>query len=205
MRQITKEELASLKTVAKASAARASEALSKLIGIPVKLQMMQTRMVEVKHLIELLVFPEKSVSAVFLPVMTGESKGSSALISSPQESLRLAELIMKRPKGFLTQLDDPAISALKETANIIGGAFLSVLSDTAGVSFIQSVPSHAIDTINKVVDMAIAELGHKDSELWVALEIDFALSTTTIEEIMTNYIFLLEVASAQKLLEVLEK
>ena len=210
MQQITKEQLASLEIVAKASAERASETLSKLVGIPIKLTMARVRIVETAELAELVASPEKSVSAIFLPV-TGGGKGSSVLISSLEESHRLAELITKQSKGSFAKLDDSAISILKETANIIGGAFLSVLSNKTGISFIQSVPSHFIGTMQEVVGMAIARLEHKDSNLAVAFEIDFSLSatttttTTTTEEIITHYIFLLEVAFAQKLFEALEK
>ncbi|TSC94024.1 MAG: chemotaxis protein CheC [Parcubacteria group bacterium Licking1014_1] len=209
MQQITEEQLASLEIVAKASAERASETLSKLVGIPVKLAMARVRIMENAELAELIASPEKSVSAIFLPV-TGEGKGSSVLISSIQESHRLAELITKQPKGSFAKLDDSAISILEETANIIGGAFLSELSNKTGVSFIQSVPSHSINTMQEVVDMAIGKLEHKDSKLAVAFEIDFSLTTTiitttTTEKIITHYIFLLEVAFAQKLLEALKK
>lgn len=208
MEQITKEQLASLETVAKAAAARASEALSKLIGLPVKLEMTRTRIVEVEHLSALIASPEESMFAVMLPV-TGEGLGSSALISSIQESHRLGELITKQPKGSLTKFDDLEISALKETANIIGGAFLSVFSSMTDIFLTQSVPEPLTNTMKEVVDAAIAKLHPEDSKLSVAFEIDFALSatttTTTTETIVTHYIFLLEVAFAQKLLEALEK
>ena len=174
--------------------------------------MTRTRVVEVEQLTELIAFPEETVSAVMLPV-TGEGIGSSALISSFQDSCRLAELITKQSKGSLTKFDDFAISILKETANIIGGAFLSEISNQTNISLIQSVPEPLFDTMKKVVGATIAKLHYKEGKLSVAFEIDFALSatttttttTTTTEEILTHYIFLLEVGLAQKLFEALKK
>jgi chemotaxis protein CheC len=187
---------------------RASEALSKLIGIPVRLDMTRTRVVAVEHLANILAAPQESASAVLLPVTGEGNKGSSALISSLEESRRLAELVMKRPKASLTKLDALAKSAITETANIIGGAFLSVLSDKTGISLVQSVPSLLISTMQEVVDAMIAKLHEGDHELSVAFEIDFMLNinaATTNEKIITHYVFLLEVAFAKKLLEALGK
>jgi chemotaxis protein CheY-P-specific phosphatase CheC len=136
--------------------------------------------------------------------VTGEGIGSSALISSIEESYRLAELLTKRPKGSLTKLDDLATSAIKETANIIGGTFLSEISNQTGISLVQSVPVLLTDTMKKVVDMAITKIHTRDSKVSVAFEIDFELSvttTTSTEAIITHYIFLLEIEFAQKLLE----
>ncbi len=207
MQQITKEQLDSLASIAKAAAARASEALSKLIGIPVRLEMTRHRIIEIEHLTDILTTPQESVSAVILPIAGGSNMGSSALISSLEDSYRMAELVMKRPKGSLTKLDAFATSAVTETANIIGGSFLSVLSDRIGVSLVQSVPNLVTDTMQKVVDMAIIKLQEKDRKLSVAFEIDFALSitttTTTPTEIVTHYVFILDVEFAQKILEVI--
>ena len=211
MPEITPEQLTSLETVTRTAATRASEALSKLIGIPVKLEMTRTRVVEVEQLAKILVSPEEQVSAVMLPIV-GEGLGSSALISSMPESHRLAELMMKK-QGSLTKLDDLANSVLKEVANIIGGAFLTVFSNATGISLVQSVPSLLIDTIKGVVDAAITKLNHENGKISVAFEVDFELNitttttttTTTTEKIITHYIFFLEVAFAQKLLEALKK
>jgi chemotaxis protein CheC len=187
---------------------RASEALSKLIGIPVRLDTMRTRVVAMERLANILAAPQESASAVLLHVTGEGNNGSSALISSLEESYHLAELIMKRPKGSLTKLDALAKSATTETANIIGGAFLSVLSDRTGISLVQSVPSLLIDTMQEVVDAMIAKLRDGNREPSVAFEIDFALSINaaiTNEKIITHYVFLLEVAFAEKLLEALGK
>ncbi|MBI3589209.1 MAG: hypothetical protein HY093_02235 [Candidatus Liptonbacteria bacterium] len=209
MQQITKEQLTSLENVARASATSAQDALSKLIDIPVRLEMMRTRVMEVERLTYILAAPQESVSAVLLPITGEGNMGSSVLISSLEESHHLAELVMKRPKGSLTKLDALMTSAIMETANIIGGAFLSVLSDTTGISLVQSVPT--IATMQEVVDATVTKLHEGTSKSSVAFEIDFGLkittttTTTTTEEIITHYVFLLEVAFAKKLLKALEK
>lgn len=211
MQQITKEQLTSLENVARASATSAQDALSKLIDIPVRLEMMRTRVMEVERLTYILAAPQESVSAVLLPITGEGNMGSSVLISSLEESHHLAELVMKRPKGSLTKLDALMTSAIMETANIIGGAFLSVLSDTTGISLVQSVPSLTIATMQEVVDATVTKLHEGTSKSSVAFEIDFGLkittttTTTTTEEIITHYVFLLEVAFAKKLLKALEK
>jgi chemotaxis protein CheC len=207
MQQITKEQLVSIENVTRRAASRASEALSKLIGIPVRLEMTRTRIMEVERLAHILATPQESVSAVLLPVTGEDHTGSSALISSLVESHRLAELVMKRPKGYLTKLDDIATSAITETANIIGGAFLSVLSDTTGISLVQSVPSFLTSTMQEVVDAVVAKLHDGDGKLSVAFETDFQLrtTTTTTETVITHYIFILKVAFAKKLLEAMGK
>ena len=206
---MTTKQLASLEAVAKKAAARASQAMSKLIGVPVTLEVTRARMVEVERLVELIASPEERVAAVMLPV-TGEGLGSSALVSSIEESFHLAELLLKQPRGSITEHSGKVTSALQETANIIGGAFLSELSNTTNISLVQSVPSFLADTIKGVVDAAMVKLHHDDGKLSVAFEVDFGLSvstttTTTTETIVAHYLFLLQVAFAQKLLAALEK
>ncbi len=207
MQLLSKAQLAQLENVAQESATRASQALSKLIGVPVKLQATRTRVIEKKNLASTLANPLDNVSAVMLPVSGEGIFGSSVLVSALEESYRLAELVMKRPKGSLTKLDALATSAITETANIIGGSFLTVLSNKINISLVQSAPTHLTHTIQGVINTAIAQLPAKDPNLAVALEIDFALSivTTTTSEIFTNYIFFLEVAVVQKLLAALGK
>ena len=109
---------------------------------------------------------------------------------------------MKQPKVSLTKLDNNALSIINEVANIVGGTFLSVVSNRAGISLVQSVPEFLVSTMKKVIDTIIDKLNPKDKGLSIAIEVDFQLSTTTI---ITHYIFLLEVTFAQKLLEALEK
>ncbi|MBI4653239.1 chemotaxis protein CheC [Candidatus Kuenenbacteria bacterium] len=207
MPQITKQQLASLEKVARKSAERASEALSKLIGIPTRLEITRARVVEIEHLADILATPQESVSAVLLPVSGNNKMGASALISSIKETRRLAELVTKQPNKSLTKLDNLAISAITETANIIGGSFLSILSDITGISIIQSVPSLLTDTMQKIVDAMVIKLHKEDSKFSIALEIDFSLSvttTTTTEAIITYYVFILDTLFAQKLLETLK-
>jgi len=151
------------------------------------------------------------VSAVLLPVI-GDGKGSSILVSSPQDSLRLVELITKKPTASLVEIDSTAISTISETANIIGGSFLTTLSNATGISFVQSVPKHVTNTMKEVVIMAISAFSHENKEPAVAFEIDFSLSTTTTTTttvpsrgLFTHYIFMLEVEVAEKLLMALDK
>ena len=203
MQQITKEQVIVLETIAKKAAILASTSLSKFIHMPVQLELTRTRMIEVSEINQLITDSEEISSVVLLPV-TGDFVGSSALISSIQDSYHLAEILLKRPKGSITKLDELATSAIKETANIIGGAFLSTLSNTTGFSLIQSIPNKATGTMKEIVDMAVKELHHIDNELTIALEIDFSLSATTTE-IITHYVFFLDVDFAQKLLEALQK
>lgn len=208
---ITPDQLKILEEVANQAAHRGSESLSKLIGVPVELEMLRTRVVEVDQLAAILASPETRVSAVVLPI-NGEEGGSSALIATLGESRRLVELVTKQPlpaqAGVAEQveLDAHAVSVLKETGNIIGGAFLSALSDTVGISLVQSVPELVTDTMAGVVSAVVARLPSVDKAQSVAFEIDFSLSatTTTTETIVAHYLFLLEVAFAQKLLEALQ-
>jgi len=207
MQQIDKKQVDALGIIAKEAAMRSSEALSKLIGIPVKLEMAQTRILEVEQLTNILAAPQENVYAVVLPVRGEGNSGSSALISSLEESHRLAELLMKKPQGSIKELDVMSASAVTETSNIIGGAFLSVLSNTTGISLVQSVPKSYKDTLKKIIDVTVSGIDAKNRKLSIAFETDFELSTATIanEKIITHYVFLLEVAFAQKLLDALKK
>lgn len=205
MLNISSEQLALLESVAKKSASSATQALSKLIGAPVTLEMLRARTINVSELTSILATPEKQVSAIVLPV-GGEGTGSSALIASLSDNYHLAELITKKSFAAGEPLDAQAVSALKETSNIIGGAFLSSLSNTVGMSLLQSVPELIEKTMQEVIDATINKIPDGNTEKSVAFEIDFSLKiTTTTETIVAHYLFILELAFAQKLLGALRK
>ena len=200
MTDLTPEQRASLEAVTKKAAERASQSLSKLIGIPVLLEMCRVRMVEMETLLSILATPEASVTAAILPII-GDGVGSSALISTFQDANLLVDLVTKTPHGSTKEHDDVAISVLKETGNIIGGAFLSALSDAVGFSLIQSVPELVTGKLRSVIETVVSRLDHMSKEEAVAFEIDFELrTTTTTKAIIVHYVFLMKSDTAKKFL-----
>jgi len=137
-----------------------------------------------------------------LPVLGNESGGASVLISTPPEFKRLAEMITNKPLEEKEKVDDLAVSVIKETANIIGGTFFSLISNTIEVSLVQAVPEFVEGTAEEVISLTLAKLDAKIRNDAVTFEIDFSLKINdgVAKSITTHYVFILGFESGQKLL-----
>lgn len=203
MFEINKEELNRLENIVKNSSLAASQALSKLIGNPVNVRVVHVRVVPLERLAGAIADPSTPVSAVVLPVV-GEGFGTSALITSHKDTPSLAELIVVNHKKAGSHSDDLIISAYKEVANIIGGAFLAGITKETGILLIQSVPEYHKDIVKNVVDTLILKIPGPNGKPLVVLEIDLEFVTLD-EKLSTHYVFLLGSDFAEQIFKSMQK
>ena len=131
--------LDALKEVANIGAGHAATALSTLTGGRIMVSVPTIRFVVPDDEARRACFPGKHVVAVMMYI-SGSIKGRTALILPADGSLRLAERMLAKPAGTITSIGEVEKSAVSEAGNIIGGAYLTALSEFLGMRLLPSPP-----------------------------------------------------------------
>jgi chemotaxis protein CheC len=204
--QLTKDGIEALEKMAKSGAENASTSLSKLIGQEVGMQTLAVRALPVEKITEIIGSPEDMVTTVIMEVR-GEVNGNIMLIYPQQSAINVADFLAKRATGVTSQLSELDKSALKESGNIISGAFLSAISNYLTINMVESIPDIASDMLKATVDFVLTRFAKNEASEAVAFEIDFEMGSvvTATDKIKAYFILLLDVDSATKVILSLKK
>jgi chemotaxis protein CheC len=105
----------------------ASQALSKWLSQEVHLAVSEVELVELERASELLGPAEMVVTACSMG-LTGRLTGLILLVFDDRSGLALVDLLMQQPMGTSAAWDELAQSAVKETTNIVGCAYVNALA-----------------------------------------------------------------------------
>jgi len=202
--QISKQGIVQLEKMAQAGSKNASASLSRLIDQEMKVVSLAVRTLPVEKITEIIGSPEDMVTTIIMEIK-GDVFGRLALIYPQKASFNVADLLAKRENGVTTRLSELDKSALKETGNIIAGAFLSAISDYLAVNMVESIPDIATDMLKSTIDFMLAGFAKKGTSEAVAFEIDFEMGTAEEAEgrVGAYFVLLLDVESVTKILEAL--
>jgi chemotaxis protein CheC len=205
--QLTKEGIEALEKMAKSGAMSASASLSKLIDQEVEMKALAVRALSLEKIPEILGSPEDVATTVIMEVR-GEVNGNMMLVYPRQSAINVADLLAKRQSGSTSHISELDKSALKESGNIISGAFLSALSNYLTINMVESIPDIATDMLKATVDFVLTRFANNETSKAVAFEIDFEMGTAAVapaQRIKAYFVLLLDVESAAKVLESLKK
>lgn len=110
--------------------------------------------------------PAAVVTAVYLG-MDGDLHGHLMLLFSVEGACRLVDLLMENPPGTCTALDEIGTSALAETGNICGSAFMNAISDRTGLKVIPTTPAVVTDMAGAILQSVVTELYLNGDEILV--------------------------------------
>jgi chemotaxis protein CheC len=105
----------------------ASQALAKWLSQEVHLTVNEVELVELAQAAELLGPAESLVTASSMG-LTGRLTGLILLVFDDHSGLTLVDLLMRQPVGTTTDWDELAQSAVNETTNIVGCAYVNALA-----------------------------------------------------------------------------
>jgi chemotaxis protein CheC len=205
--QLTKEGVEALEKMANSGAKNASSSLSQLINQSVEMRTLAVRTLRVEKIPEIIGLPEDIVTTIIMEVR-GDVNGNMMLIYPQQSAINVADFLAKRELGTTSQLSELDKSALKESGNIISGAFLSAISNYLKINMVESIPDIATDMLKATIDFVLMRFAKRESSEAVAFEIDFELGTapaTKEERIKAYFVLLLDVESSAKVLNSLKK
>ena len=156
--QLSSLELDTLKEIGSIGTGNAATSLSALIGMPVRIQTPEVRIMGYNEAIEWIGGPEE-ITAGVLVGMDGQISG---IILSVQQlefvNLVLETMLGKTVKDYM-ELQELESSALTEVGNIMISTFINALSGLAGIDIELTVPAFTVDMQGAIMAVPMAEYG----------------------------------------------
>ncbi len=148
---LSDERMDALKEVANIGAGHAATALSLMTGARIMIDVPMINVAPIADLIPGIADEGEEVVTVVM-VMHGSLTGHTLLALPLVTGRRLADLMLRRERRTGGALDLLEESALKEAGNILGGAYMTALSEFLGMTLLPSPPTLAVGTTRTVME-----------------------------------------------------
>jgi chemotaxis protein CheC len=186
VRELKELQLDALKEVANIGGGHAATALSQMTNRRVMISVPRINVVRLEEVPELIGSPDEVVAAVLMH-MLGDLTGRTLLLFPERVSLRLCDMLLRRPPGGTVDLGSLEQSALKEAGNILSGAYMNALSEFMQMLLLPSVPSLVVDLSAAVLTTTYLNFGH-DRDFVFCVETEFRID---VEEALRGHFLLL--------------
>ena len=159
VRTLKAEQLDALREVANIGAGHAATALSTMTGQSIMIKVPTISIARLDEVPGHVVTDPGDPVAVIMLQMLGDLTGRSVLVFPEDTACRLAELMLRRPRGSSPAIALLEESALKECGNILSGAYLNALADFMHLMLLPSPPLLAVDRASAVLSSAYLQFG----------------------------------------------
>ncbi|MBA3917472.1 MAG: CheY-P-specific phosphatase CheC [Gemmatimonas sp.] len=193
-------QLDALRETANIGAGHAATALSQMTGSTIMIKVPAISVASVEELPAQFAPDEEPVAAVLMH-MLGDLTGRTLLVFPKPTVLRLAELMLRRPIGSSVAFSELETSAIKETGNILSGAYMNALSDFLGMLLLPSPPTLVVDMSVAVLTSAFGEFS-ADPDAILCVESEFVVRDNN-QTLRGFFLLLPDPASLQVLLRAL--
>ncbi|MBL0940655.1 MAG: chemotaxis protein CheC [Gemmatimonadaceae bacterium] len=193
-------QLDALRETANIGAGHAATALSQMTGSTIMIKVPAISVASVEELPAQFSAEEEPVAAVVMH-MLGDLTGRTLLVFPKPTVLRLAELMLRRPIGSSVAFSELETSAIKETGNILSGAYMNALSDFLGMLLLPSPPTLVVDMSVAVLTSAFSEFS-ADPDAIICVESEFLVRDSQ-QTLRGFFLMLPDPASLQVMLRAL--
>ena len=170
---LSPERVDALKEVANIGAGHAATALSLMTGARIMIDVPTINVAPLEELIPGIADEGSQVVSVLMD-MHGSLKGHTLLALPLITGRRLADLMLRRERrAGNAKLDLLEESALKEAGNILGGAYMTALSEFLGMTLLPSPPRLSVGTTETVMEEHRQEASSAAAACCVETEFNF--------------------------------
>jgi chemotaxis protein CheC len=162
-RELRERERDALKEMANIGAGHAATALSQLTNRRIMIDVPKVELCTIEEAASAV--GDGGVVAAVLMHVLGDLTGRSLLLFEKSLALQLADMLLGREPRTTKVFAELEQSALKETANILTGAYLNGLADMLGLMLIPSVPSLAIDLSAAILSSAYLDFAYEQGHV----------------------------------------
>ncbi len=156
--QLSSLEIDTLREIGSIGTGNAATSLSALIGMPVRIQTPEVRIMGYNEAIEWIGGPEE-ITAGVLVGMDGQISGIMLSVQQLEfVNLVLETMLGKTVKDYM-ELQELESSALTEVGNIMISTFINALSGLAGIDIELTVPAFTVDMQGAIMAVPMAEYG----------------------------------------------
>lgn len=179
--KVSLHQLDLLKEIGSIGSASAATALSELIDNQVDIVVPVVQLVPLDNIADLLGGMEKIYFVSVLEI-NGDIEGTIFLLFSLEHSKHLVEILLKKinEKGDKDIDDEMFQSCIKESANILCGAYVSALAEMSNFTISTSVPFLARDMVGAILDFIFINLA-TEVENALVIKTDVNVSGSSIE------------------------
>ena len=156
--ELSSLELDTLKEIGSIGTGNAATSLSSLIGMPVRIQQPEVRIMEYNEAIEWIGGPEP-ITAGVLVGMSGQISGIMLSVQQIDFVNLVLESMMGKTIQDYTELGEMERSALTEVGNIMISTFINALSGLADLEIDLTVPAFTVDMQGAIITVPMAEYG----------------------------------------------
>jgi chemotaxis protein CheC len=169
---LSPQRIDALKEVANIGAGHAATALSLMTGARIMIDVPTINVAPLSELIPGIAEEGAQIVSVLMD-MHGSLKGHTLLALPLVTGRRLADLMLRRERREGGTLDLLEESALKEAGNILGGAYMTALSEFLGMTLLPSPPRLTVGTTDTVMEQHRREASSAAAACCVETEFTF--------------------------------
>lgn len=156
--ELSSLEIDTLREIGSIGTGNAATSLSALIGMPVRIQQPEVRIMEYNEAIEWIGGPEP-ITAGALVGMSGQLSGIMLSVQQMDFVNLVLESMMGKTIQDYMELEELERSALIEVGNIMISTFINALSGLAGIEINLTVPAFTVDMQGAIMAVPMAEYG----------------------------------------------
>jgi chemotaxis protein CheC len=171
VRDLKELQLDALREVTNIGAGHAATALSQLTGRRIMITVPRINVTRLEDVPDVIGSPNEIVAAVLMH-MLGDLTGRTLLLFPETDARRLCDRLLSRALETTTAFEELEASTVKETGNIVNGAYMNALSDFMGMMLLPSVPSLSVDLLGAILTTAYLNFGH-DRDYVFCIETEF--------------------------------
>lgn len=184
---LTEAQIDALKEIGNIGAGHAATALSQMVGRKkIMITVPDVKVIEKDNISKYIEDPDALATGVVMNVL-GDIVAKIILIIKKESALHLADILLKKKPGGSKLLTEIENSAVKETGNILSGAYMNALNEFLGLILLPSVPNFVFDTAKAIIS-AILESFEDVSSKILSIETQFIESN---EKILKGYLLLI--------------
>jgi len=184
-----------LREIGNIGAGNAATSLSVLLGQPVDIVLPKVNLMEFNDVAGAVGGPESLTYGVLINLY-GEVEGMIMFLLNKDFAHLVLNILMGGQFGSFEQMDEMALSAIKEVGNILSGAYVRSIGELTGLDIQVSVPEVSIDMAGALLSVPIIRFGQVGDKV-LSIEEKFGSGQ---ESVVSHMILFAEVDSLNLIL-----
>lgn len=197
---LSEAQIDALKEVGNIGAGHAATALSQLIKKKIMITVPTAKVIGLNEVPNLIGDANSIVAGIIMNVL-GDVTAKILLLLTRESALSLADMLLQKKVGSSKVLSEVGNSAIKETGNILSGAYMNALNEFLGLMLLPSVPNLVFDMASAILT-SISEGFEGMSDKILSIETQFSEPN---EQAIKGYLLLIpDIASVKVLLQAIK-
>ena len=147
-----------LKEIGNIGAGNAATSLSMMLGMPVDMELPKVNLFDFATAADSVGGPENMIYGVLVE-MHGDVEGIIMFLLDKAFAHMVVNVLMGESFSRFDDMDDMALSAIKEVGNILSCAYINSIAALTGLTIIPTPPSAAVDMAGALLSVPIIKFG----------------------------------------------